>query len=375
MASLDATAAKRLSFDYKTDRSKELLQAAKAIWNTDRIRRRALAEVWLQIPFAFGMILGPYLLLMLDKPASRWAVAGLLAAICLGGIAMGGLFHDSNHRAVFSPVGLPRKLDYILGWLTADVMLGVAGYHWANKHEIHHSNTNILGLDGDLDLDPLLRVHPKIAGWRRIVRYQHIYAWLLYPFMLLPLHLKSHQVAFFGGDHGANALKRARGWQLAGAVCGLGVWYTWALALPIYLYGLDALWCFLLVAGVVGFSYGLAFQLAHCVDTVSFLTVDDLAGGRKEGYLHQLETTQNFCPNNPLLRWFLGGLTHQTEHHLFRRYPHAFYRHLAPIVKDWCERHKVVYNVQPNLWQAIKSHYRMLRDFGRLGRFVEIEMG
>lgn len=365
----------RPSFTYKTARSDELRTAAQAVWNDAKVRRRALLEVWLQIPFAFGMIFGPYALLMLTSP-SRPEVLVCLAAICLGAIAMGGLFHDSNHRAVFSPIGLPRTFDYLLAWLSSDVTLGTSGYHWANKHEVHHSNTNILGHDGDLDLEPALRVHPE-KRFYRLARYQHLYAWLLYPFMLVPLHIRGHWVALVGGEHGSHPLKRARGWQLAGTLAGMAIFYLWALVGPIEKYGLDALWSFFAVAAVVGFVYGLAFQLAHCVDTVEFPTVESLQqqGERKEGFVHQLETTANFCPNNALLRWFLGGLTHQTEHHLFRRYPHPFYRHLAPVVEQWCQKHNVVYNVQPTLWKAVKSHYALLRDLGRQGQLFELEMG
>jgi linoleoyl-CoA desaturase len=373
MDSATAPRLKRPSFTTKTPRSDELRLGATRLWNNSSLRKRVLFESWSQIPLAFVAIIGPYLLLMLDKPGQIGTLA-CLVSIALGGVAMGGIFHDSNHRAVFSPTGLSRRYDYILAWLSSDCILGLSSYHWANKHEVHHSNTNILGLDGDLDLEPLMRLHPAKAIVK-ICRFQHFYVWLLYPFMLGPLHIKGHCVALFGGKHGSSPLKRCRGWELAGTISGMMVFYAWTLILPIYVYGLNGLWCFFAIIGSVGFIYALAFQLAHCVDSVSYPTIEELVSERKESYIHQLETTANFCPNNALLRWFLGGLTHQTEHHLFRRYPHSFYRFLAPLVEEWCQRHNAPYHVEATLRSAIAAHYRHLRAMGARGEISEIEMG
>ena len=373
-----ATALSRPSFDNKTDRSRELHGMVTELWNNRRIRYRVVAELFLQIPFAFGLMAGCYLALMLGWLRGIWVIP-LLAGIAVGGVAMGGLFHDSNHRAVFSPLGRSRRWDYILAWIVSDMMLGMSGYHWSRKHDFHHTDTNILGLDGDLQTEPILRLHPK-SPMVRMCRYQHIYAWALYPFILIPLHIRGHRIALFGGKHGSHVLPRAKGWELAGTIAGLPIFYAWALVAPVWLYGWSALWSVLAVFLAVGFVYALAFQLAHNLPDLEYPTVEELIaeaqeGNRKEGYVHQLETTSNFCPDNWLLRWMLGGLTHQVEHHLSRRYPHPFYRFMAKVVEKWCKKHGLPYHVQPTLWAAIKAHGTQLREMGRQGHPMEIEMG
>ena len=40
------------------------------------------------------------------------------------------------------------------------------------------------------------------------------------------------------------------------------------------------------------------------------------------------------------------------------------YRQLSPIVEALAAKHGVPYHSCPTLWQAIRSHYRMLKRFG-----------
>jgi linoleoyl-CoA desaturase len=91
--------------------------------------------------------------------------------------------------------------------------------------------------------------------------------------------------------------------------------------------------------------------------------------------VHEVETTVDFCPRNPVLTWMLGGLNFQIEHHLFPRVQHTHYARIAEIVQANAEKHGVRYSVQPSLAAALRSHYRHLRTMGRLGLPVEIEMG
>jgi linoleoyl-CoA desaturase len=65
-----------------------------------------------------------------------------------------------------------------------------------------------------------------------------------------------------------------------------------------------------------------------------------------------------------LLSWYVGGLNYQIEHHLFPRVCHVHYRNLSPIVERLAAKHGVPYNDYPTLWQAIRSHYRMLKRLG-----------
>jgi linoleoyl-CoA desaturase len=92
------------------------------------------------------------------------------------------------------------------------------------------------------------------------------------------------------------------------------------------------------------------------------------AGALKGAWmLYQMRTTNNFARGNRLLSWYVGGLNYQIEHHLFPRVCHVHYRALSAIVEGVAKKHGVPYHSIPTLWQAIRSHYRMLKRFGDPG--------
>lgn len=63
--------------------------------------------------------------------------------------------------------------------------IGACTYTWRIRHNlIHHTYTNIVGSDGDLESMPLLRFCVK-PGRKWFHRYQHFYAPLLYCFASL----------------------------------------------------------------------------------------------------------------------------------------------------------------------------------------------
>ena len=90
--------------------------------------------------------------------------------------------------------------------------------------------------------------------------------------------------------------------------------------------------------------------------------------------MHEVETTVNFCPRNPVLTWFLGGLNYQIEHHLFPRVPHTHYPRIARIVQETRSCHGVRYTDHQRC-AALPPTHRHLREMGRPGLPVEIEMG
>jgi linoleoyl-CoA desaturase len=122
----------------------------------------------------------------------------------------------------------------------------------------------------------------------------------------------------------------------------------------------------LIVASVLGLVLSLVFQLAHCVQETKFsqsTTAESLFPLGWEA--HQIEATANFACQCRWLTWFVGGLNHQIEHHLFPGISHIHYPGLAPLVEEICRRHGVQYSVNESLWGALGSHYLFLRRLGQ----------
>jgi linoleoyl-CoA desaturase len=124
---------------------------------------------------------------------------------------------------------------------------------------------------------------------------------------------------------------------------------------------------FLTVHLTAGLILGVIFQLAHVVEPTEHLEEHEAGALKGAWMLYQMRTTNNFARGNRLLSWYVGGLNYQIEHHLFPRVCHVHYRALSAIVERVAHKHGVPYHSLPTLWQAIRSHYRMLKRFGDPG--------
>ena len=172
----------------------------------------------------------------------------------------------------------------------------------------------------------------------------------MYTLMGLRWQTVGDLVAFRRGAVGESALRSPRGWNLAGIFAGKAFFITWAIVIPMLVYPWWAV-----LAAYVGFAMvtslimATTFQLAHCVEEASFASADELRGERRIWAVHEVETTVDFCPRNPVLTWMLGGLNFQIEHHLFPRVPHTHYPKIAEIVRRNCVKHGVRYSFHPSL--------------------------
>ena len=77
-----------------------------------------------------------------------------------------------------------------------------------------------------------------------------------------------------------------------------------------------------------------------------------------------MHTTGDFARGNRLLTWYVAGLNHQVEHHLFPRVCSIHYPAISEIVQDVASRYGFPYHDQPTFRGAIVSHYRTLRALG-----------
>jgi linoleoyl-CoA desaturase len=139
------------------------------------------------------------------------------------------------------------------------------------------------------------------------------------------------------------------------------------IALPIYFVGLHTwLWFFIPMHLTLGFLLAIVFQLAHVVEETAFESVStDTMQIENEFAIHQIRTTNNFAMNNALVNWYVGGLNYQIEHHLFPKISHVHYPALSKIVQKHCMAHNIEYLASPTMWDAVKSHWRFMKELGK----------
>jgi linoleoyl-CoA desaturase len=316
-------------------------------------------RMWLKTVAMVAWAAGSYLLLLLVD-AAAWQRVLLAASL---GLAMAGIgfsvMHDANHGSYAEG----RRANRVLGF--ALDLIGGSSYLWRHKHNVlHHTYTNVSGLDGDLDGNAFLRFAPAQPR-RPIMRFQHLYVWALYAVYPLGWWFVDDFHRLVTGRIGQNAIPRPGAGDVAALLAGKAFFFGWAVILPLVLH---PTWLVLPLAAVtvatLGLTLAVTFQLAHCVGEADFHDGRAPSPAR-DWAVHQVTTTVDFARGNRLLGWYLGGLNFQVEHHLFPKVCHVHYPALSRIVEEACLAHGVRYRAQPTLRAALASNVRWLRELGR----------
>lgn len=109
----------------------------------------------------------------------------------------------------------------------------------------------------------------------------------------------------------------------------------------------------------------LIFLTAHAVGETEHFQPDAKGNIENNWAIHQVLTTANFATRNPLWNWYVGGLNHQIEHHLFPQISHVHYAALAPIVRKTANEFGLEYKEYPSFFSALGAHFHYLKDIGK----------
>lgn len=298
-----------------------------------------------------------YIHLIFFTPSVGFAIAeciffgGLIAAIGFN------VMHDGSHGS-FSKYAWVNKLASS----TSSVM-GASRYMWAMKHvTIHHTYTNIDGVDDDIEVGFLMRMAPTQKHYL-LHRFQHIYFWVLYMLLYIFWIFFADYKKYFSKKIGSvdlNNMSFAEHFEFWLVKLYHAIIFV---VLPIFFLGW-ASWLlgFLVVTFVAGFVLSIVFQLAHTVTNTEFPIAQQPENKMPDEFaVHQIQTTANFATKSKIVSWLVGGLNFQIEHHLFPKISHVHYPAISAIVKKTCDEFKLKYNEYPTVLSAIKAHIQYLK--------------
>jgi linoleoyl-CoA desaturase len=309
------------------------------------------------IPVAITIYLG--LLILHFPPVIGLGLCGLL------GFTLASIGFNVMHDACHGSYSQHKWVNELMG-LTNNALGGNA-YIWKIKHNIiHHTYTNIDGIDDDIATNVLLRQCPS---QKRLLlhRYQHLYMFILYAFTSFAWVLIFDYIKYFSKKVYTTPLPAMDTKEKFIFWSGKILYLLFYITIPILCVGWKPwLFGFLTMHVVMGITLGLVFQLAHLVEQTTF-EVADLSPRVIESAwaVHEVKTTADFAAKNKIVSWFVGGLNFQIEHHLFPRISHVHYADLSRIVRENCNRFGLPYNYYPSMVKAIKSHVTMMKHLGK----------
>jgi fatty acid desaturase len=241
---------------------------------------------------------------------------------------------------------------------------------WKRSHNyVHHTYTNIHGMDRDIGYD-LLRIDDG-QKWYPNHRFNLPLAFVL--MLIFEWGVMSHGVEY--GDYRAGRIseeefvgQKKRAWRkIRHQVVKDFVAYP-LLALPLIPF--VGWWAPLAVIGgnVIAnvirniWSFLIIFCGHFPADVQTFEEADAQGETRGQWYLRQMLGSANISGSR-LFHIMSGNLSHQIEHHLFPDIPARRYPHLAPEIREIAQRYGLQYNTG-RFGRQLLSVARQLATYG-----------
>ncbi len=272
------------------------------------------------------------------------------------------VMHDANHGSYSTK---PWLNDFLGLSLNA---MGASSYFWKQKHNIiHHTYTNVDGIDDDIAKSPIIR-QCESQKWVPAHKVQYLY--------LLPVYSLSTIFWIFIMDfkkYFSHKIYTTDAWKMNTKnhiiFWATKIFYLFAyVALPIYVWGFLPWFAgYMALNAVMGLTLSIVFQLAHVVENTEFehVPLDETKHIETAWAEHQVKTTANFAMGNKIVSWFVGGLNFQIEHHLFPKVSHIHYPAISKIVMQKCKEFNLPYNKYDTMTEAVASHFRVMKYLGK----------
>ncbi len=346
----------------KNSLHQELKRRVQQYFEDNNIKETGNFNLYFKAALMLTAFAAIYIHLVFIQPAWYWSI---LECVVLGGIisAIGfNVMHDGSHGSFSERKWANKLAAYSIS------MLGANHFMWNMKHNmIHHSFTNVDGVDDDIEVGVLMRMAPT-QKYYKLHRFQHVYFWVLYMLLYIFWIFFSDYRKYFTQRIGEVPIRKMT-WREHTAFWMVKIYHAAVfIVIPIIAVGwLAWLVGFLTLSLVAGLILSIVFQLAHTVEHTQFpvASVEDNKLP-DEFAAHQIKTTANFATKNKLVSWLVGGLNFQIEHHLFPKISHVHYPAISEIVKSVCREYQLQYIEYPTMRRAVVAHVRFLRQMGRV---------
>lgn len=283
------------------------------------------------------------------------------------GLGMSGIglsiMHDANHGTYSRKKWVNQLLGYTIHFI------GGSQSNWKIQHNVlHHSFTNIEGLDEDID-SGVIRLSPHQKRGK-LHRFQAFYAPFFYGIMTIYWLFSKD----FEGitRYKKSGLLKMQNLNFRNSLIHLVaikiIYLVVTLLIPILVLPFSTgsiILGFFAMHFICGMTLALIFQPAHVIEETAFYETSPCGSMENHRAIHQMRTTANFANKNRIFTWLIGGLNFQIEHHLFPNICHIHYRHIARIVKKTALEYNVPYYQHNTFSGALKSHFLLLNRLGK----------
>lgn len=339
----------------------ELKQSVDQYFAERRLKKTGNWKLYTKTIILLPAAVGIYLFLLFG---TYTAPGGILLSGLMG-LTLVAIAFNVMHDACHGSYSRHKWVNETMG-LTTNALGGNA-FLWKIKHNIiHHTYTNVNGVDDDIAFGPLLRLCATQKR-RPLHRFQFIYMFFFYAVGIIAWVLVFDFAKYFSKKIHNTPINKIEAKEHVIFWLSKLLYVFFYGLLPVYVVGWGAwLTGFLIMQATVGLLLSIVFQLAHVVEKTAFEEAGDAPKIiATEWAVHEVRTTANFAPKNKIISWFVGGLNYQIEHHLFPRISHVHYAAISKIVEEKCRQFVLPYHSYPTTRAAIASHIRVMKQLGK----------
>lgn len=348
-----------------TDFFKTLKQRTDNYFSSKKKERQGDYRMYIKTIFMLSCYLTPYYFIVFGEINNPWLYSGLWVIM---GVFMAGIGLSIMHDAIHGSYTKNQTLNKIIGEVIN--LVGGAAINWKIQHNVlHHTYTNVDDYDMDINGPAILRFSPN-QDQIKVHKYQYLYAWFLYGLLTLNWAtykdfnsiIRYNKMGLIGGG------KNQFAFELTKIIITKLLYFTYIIFIPYYFSSVGIgviILNFLLMHWIAGVILSSIFQPAHVMETSDFPLADDNHIIKQDWAAHQLINTVNFAMKNKAFTWFVGGLNHQIEHHLFPNICHVHYPSISKIVKQTAKEYGLPYNEKPTFRSALWNHMKMLKKLGQ----------
>lgn len=351
----------KISFPKKGDYYSELRKRVDLYFSDKGLKPTGNWKMYLKTFFIITIFVSSYISLMFfSNTISQALISAFFLAQSFVLIGF-NIMHDGNHGSYAKSKLVNKIMGYSMD------LIGSSRTLWKQKHNVlHHTYTNIDGMDEDLETFGYLRLSPN-QEWKSRFKLQYIYAVIVYSFLTLSLIFAGDFKKLWTGKVGTQKIKKVKFTEQLFFYGFKSLYFGYMIILPLFFHSfLHVVFFFLFVHFILGLTLAIVFQLAHTVEPNTFPLPEKQSGNiDNEWAIHQVETTANFAPKSKLAAWYMGGLNFQIEHHLFTNVCHIHYPEISKIVQQTSREYSINYTTYPTLFSAIGAHFKFLKRLGK----------
>lgn len=259
-------------------------------------------------------------------------------------VQIGGLIHDSGHRAIFSS----SRANDILGYI-CDGFVTIGYGSWNVTHNKHHASPNTEDEDPDIELPLHSFTKERFAKQKGLLKFlSQFQVYLYYPFRsLVPITRRLSSFRYFKAKR-----KWSMWWEVTLWAMGIFIYFV----LPFLVFPLPkAIFLFIFVNLTTGFYMSNIFAPNH-------KGMPQIAKDVKLSFLeHQILTTRN-VNRHPITDFVFLGLNYQIEHHLFPNCPRNKLKLITPHVLAICKK----LNLEFTEVSVLESNKIILRELKQI---------